>query len=237
MLGARVVQRRLAQVSVAHLAHALDVPWTCLWLVETPERLRLASVWTRLGKQPLPRRIASAGLAGSVVSTGRVVTFADVSELTVEPLWRRSLLLEAAGLHAYAGAPIVYGGKTLGVLEAMRAAPKRFARRELGLLKEVAHLASLGMEVTRTLAAAERCMPQIVNTLTCAVGYAELLAELVVSPPQRAWAAQAHESAMEVVRLLQESQLLPPRDALPGSGSSELAQDDDDDHARPSRAS
>jgi hypothetical protein len=128
----------------------------------------------------------------------------------------------------------------LGVLEVMRAEPKRFGRRELGLLKEVASLTSLSLGTTRTLMAAERCMPQIVNTLTCAVGYAELLAEMVVAPPQRAWAAQAHESAMEVVHLLQESQLLPPRDTSPDeSGPSRRLgiSDDDDDQARPSRAS
>ena len=203
MPAIRVAQQRLAHSAVAHLAHVLDVPWACLWLRDRPDSVRLAARRSNRTAPAVERRLPLSSYVGQVISTGQPVMVAEVAD---DPYWRRPALVEQAGLHAYAATPIRADGPPLGVLEIMRSQPGRLSRHDLRVLADMATLTGFGLSQMQALARVEQHLPLIVNTLTCAVGYAELLAQTVVlAPDQQAWARLAHRSAMEAADLLQAS--------------------------------
>jgi len=210
MPAARVAQQQLTHRAVGHLAHVLDVPWACLWLRDRPDSVRLAA---RRSVRAVPaaavgRRMPLSSYVGQVIATGQPVVVAEVAD---DPHWCRPALVEQAGLHAYAAAPIGADGPPLGVLEIMRAQPGHLSRHDLRVLADIATLTGLGLSQMQTLARVEQHLPLIVNTLTCAVGYAELLAQTVVlAPDQQSWARLAQHSALEAANLLQVSLRPPP---------------------------
>jgi GAF domain-containing protein len=201
MSSAQVAERRVAQAAVDHVALMLEAPWSCLWRVGTDTSLQLVARQAQTARSPVVLRLPIDCLAGTVTWKG-LVNVADASE---DPLWARQEFTRATGLRAYVGARLSYDGTVLGVLESMRPEPQLFSPREVRLVTGLATMTGWGLGVIRRLAYAEETLPRIINALTLAVGYTDLVSsDILLTLEQRCLAEQSRNAAMEVAQLVED---------------------------------
>jgi signal transduction histidine kinase len=151
--------RRLQAVTDAALAHlsvdellselldrigsALEAD-TCAFLLLDPDRNELVARAAKGIEEEVERGVrvpVGKGFAGRIAAERRTVALDDVDHADV-----LNPLLRERGIKSLLGAPLIAGGRVMGVVHVGTLTPRRFTEEDAELLQLVAERAALGLE-------------------------------------------------------------------------------------------
>ena len=152
-LAVNLDERHVLDLAVGYGASLLEAPYARIWLVEASGELSCAAAEGYVHSETFQRRLSRESTSGRVARQ-QIVNLANAP---AEASWHFNREFgERTGLGAYLGAGLWRAGQSLGVLEVMRHAGRRFNDVEEQLLVSLANAVAVAVSNARNHAAIER---------------------------------------------------------------------------------